>query len=300
MRQFVAWAAPGVAPMHPLVKRHALFVFTWATLAQGHHDVGHGPSEGLRNLVTMGSDPSPHQRASLLTQVSRTTSEPTLNSATVYSLLLLADIRLHQRLYVGAQLPGVLIHDDLGETKPGFGNMTLGVTVPVGSFEREGAASWALGFQMTFPTRTFTYEVDPGKQWTYSPQLRYADASGRVLWYASLLTPLEHRPAGWALDISPALGIGYGLTSGLYLTLGTQFDVRVLSVCATVDGGSESCPSGRATEMDRPLGATRGYASLGLSSDFHRHWSLFSSAQVPLLSRRDIEWAVSLGVEARF
>jgi hypothetical protein len=230
----------------------------------------------------------------------RSSDEPSLNTATTYSLSALLAFRLLPRLYMQGQFPLVLVDEDAsGEPKMGYGDTTLGVQIPVGSFRRKEAASWVLGMSVGIPTRTIRYEVDPGRQWTLSPSLRYADSFKRFLWYAQLLAPMERRPAGTAFDASPALGVGFRWTDRTTLTLGSNADIRVLTVCRTVDG-SEVCPAGRATENNRPQGSVRAYGHAGLTWDLSRSWSIFAGGQLPLTRRRDIEWSASLGLEARF
>ena len=272
---------------------------TESTDAHAHHNVGQGAGESLRNLSTLAGDLSPRQRAALMGEVSRGTEEPTLNTATTYSVSALLDIRAHRRLYLSAQFPLLFVDEDaVNGLKVGMGNTTVGLHVPVGSLQ-EGAASWVLGLNVSLPTRTFTYEADPGRQWSLTPGLRYGDTSGNFLWYGLLVSPIETRPAGTAVDVSPALGVGYRFFRTLSVTTGLNADIRALSVCATLDG-SQLCPEGRATEVNRPVGATRAYAHLGLSWEMHKNWSLFSGGQLPVTAHRDLEWAANLGLEARF
>lgn len=267
--------------------------------ASAHHNVGHGAGESLRNLNTLQGDPSPRQRAALLGQVSRGTEEPTLNTASAYSVSALVDIRLHRRLYLSAQLPLEVIDEDaVGRPKVGYGNTTVGLHTPLGRLKKD-TAHWVVGVSASLPTRTYSYQVDPGAQWSLSPGLRYGDAHKKLLWYALAVFPMESRPAGTAVDASPAAGLGYRFLPALRLTFGFNADIRVLAICNTFDG-SEFCQQGRATEVNRPLGATRAYAHGGILIDLHKRWSLFGGGQYPLTTRRDIEWTANLGVEGRF
>src|SRR5690606_17955288 len=115
---------------------------------------------------------------------------------------------------------------------------------------------YSLGLSLTVPTRTLTFESDPGRQWLLSPGFRYAHGVGKFLWYAMLLAPLEWRPAGLAIEVSPALGVGLRPLSWWTVSLGAAVDVRVATWCNNPDG-FEFCKTGRATELDRDIGATR-------------------------------------------
>jgi len=268
--------------------------------ALGHHNVGHGPSESLRVLNASGANPAPRQRAALLASVTRSTDEPALNTATTYAVSVLADIRVTERLYLNGQFPFVVVDEDsYSSSKPGYGDTNIGIQVPVGSLTQKAAASWVLSLNATMPTRTISYEADPGQQWTITPGFRYADNWKSWLWYGLLLAPVETRPAGTALDISPALGGGYRLTQAFSLTLGVSADIRALTLCKTFDG-AEICSQGRATEESRAQGTTRAYAAAAATFDLTKNWSLFSGAQAPITQHKDIEWSFSIGAEARF
>ena len=267
--------------------------------ALAHHNVGHGAGESLRNLSALAGDPSPRQRAALMGQISRGTEEPTLNTATTYGLAALIELRAHRRLYLSAQFPLLFVDEDSTDgLKVGYGNTTVGVHVPLGSLKKN-AASWVVGLNASLPTRTFSYESDPGTQWSLTPGIRHGDTFGNFLWYGLVVFPIETRPAGSAVDASPAAGIGYRFFRALSLTAGLNADIRALTICKTFDG-AELCSSGRATEVNRPLGATRVHAHVGASLDLHKKWSVFAGGQLPITARRDIEWAANLGVEARF
>lgn len=286
---------PGFSAVRLLAVAGALL----SASGHAHHEPGHTPSESLRNLTSLGGDPNPRQRVALLTQAARGTNEPTLNTATVYSISALADIRLHRRLYIGGQFPLVLADEDsTSEPKLGYGDTILGVNMPLGSLQTD-AASWVAGLNVSLPTRTIRYQSDPGKQWLVAPGLRYGDAWGPLLWYGIFVIPVETRPAGTAVDLSPAFGLGYRLFRAMTITAGVNADIRTFTVCKTFDG-SEICTDGRVTESNRHTGSTRVYAHAALSADIHRNWSVFLGGQLPLSALRDVEWAVNLGVEARF
>lgn len=264
-----------------------------------HHDVGHGASEGMRNLTTLAGNPNPRQRAALMMQVSRGTDEPTLNTATTYATSALVDIQLLRRLYLGMQLPFVVVDEDAYDgVKMGLGDTTASANLRLDSMKNR-TARFTLGVNVTAPTRTIRYETDPGKQWVVSPGLRYGGASDFLFWYGLLFFPVETRPAGTAIDVSPAAGLGVRFFKKLSLSAGLNADIRAHTICKTFDG-SEVCEEGRVTETNRPRGATRLYAHSALSLDLSKRWSLFGGVQIPLSQRRDVEWGAQAGAELRF
>lgn len=277
----------------------ALSLLLTSVPAHAHHDVGHGASEGMRNLTTLAGNPSPRQRAALLLQASRGTDEPNLNTATSYAASALVDLELLRRLYLGAQVPFVVVDEDAHDgVKTGLGDMTFSANLRLDSM-KDRMARFTLGVNFTAPTRTIRYETDPGKQWVVSPGFRYGGASGFLFWYGLLFFPIETRPAGTAVDVSPAAGLGLRFFQKLSVSAGLNADIRAHTVCKTFDG-SEVCSEGRVTESNRPTGATRLYAHTALALDLSKSWSIFAGMQAPLTERRDVEWAAQAGAEVRF
>lgn len=265
-----------------------------------HHNVGHGQSESMRSLSTIGSEPLPRQRAGLIASAVRSTSEPTLNTATTYSLSALVSLRLVERVYLLGDFPAVLIdEDETSEMKWGYGDTRVGAQWVVGELREDRSPRFTLGMGLSIPTRTFTFEVDPGRQWLVTPSLLYTDSYRSVFWFAALQLANEFRPAGYALDVSPSAAVGLQLAKPWSFTLGLTGDIRALSTCNTPTG-TELCNEGRATESNRPWGATRLYALLATSVTLSKRWSIFANGQLPVTSRKDIEWAANLGAEAVF
>lgn len=253
----------------------------------------------MRNLSTLAGNPSPRQRAALMTQISRGTEEPTLNTATTYATSALLDVRVLRRLYIGAQVPFVIVDEDSYDgVKSGLGDVTVSANYRLDSM-KERKATWTLGMNVTTPTRTIKYEADPGRQWIFSPGIRYGGAAERLFWYGLLFFPIETRPAGTAFDVSPAAGLGVRFFRKLSLSAGLNADIRALTICKTFDG-SEVCQRGRVTEQNRPHGATQMYAHTALLFDLGKKWSLFGGGQIPLTERRDVEWSAQAGAEFRF
>lgn len=266
--------------------------------AWAHHDPGHGPSEATRQLSALGTDPAPRQRFAATFDVSRSSEEPTLNRATTYALSLIGRFEVLERWVIGADLPTVVVDEAKGPKHVGLGDLRLVSQWKLGSLESR-RLSYVLGLSATLPTRTFRMSVDPGSQWGLSPSFQVAGRTGRFLGYALLMAPAEWRPAGLAVDATAALGGGLRFAPRTTFGLAALADVRVFNLCDQV-GGLQSCPEGRASESGRPVGATRLSARAALNVDWSKSWTSFLSAQLPLTTRRDVEWSVGAGTEWRF
>jgi hypothetical protein len=232
--------------------------------------------------------------------IGRSSAEPALSVQTSETVSALVDYQIGRAWFVGATLPFGLVQEDLTTgSKVGLGNLQLRGQFALSQKEGVAPTIWSLGLSFGIPTRTVTYEVDPGRQWGLTPNVRYASGRGRLLWYALMMVPWDLRPAGAAMDLSPAVGVGYRFLKGFSMSAGMSADVRLLNLCRTTEGTS-FCPDGRDTEANRPIGATRLYIVPALTLDIASQWSLLASSQIPLLPHRDIEWQFSVGVEARF
>lgn len=251
-------------------------------------------------MAQSGSDPAPRQRVALVGEAMRTTDEPSLNTATSGGLSLLGSFQLLPRLYLGAQAPLVFIDED-STTKPlelGYGDTRLNAQIALGDLN-EQRETWTLGFQLSVPTRTVRYQVDPGRQWALSPMFSYTRATERLRFFAMVITPLEIRPAGVALELSPSLGVGYQILKRLSVSTSLSADIRLLTLCTT-PRESYLCAEGRASEVERELGATRLYGGLTAWLGLSETWALFGSGQLPFTAKRDFAYGANLGLEARF
>lgn len=293
---------PSPSP-RPRASRPGPLLFALVLLGVGgpagaHHDPGHGPSEATRQLSALGTDPAPRQRVAATFDVARSSEEPTLNRATTYALSLIGRFELLERWVVGADLPTLLVNESQGPEHVGLGDVRLVSQWKLGSLEAR-RPSYALGLSATLPTRTFRMSVDPGRQWGLSPSFQVAGRRGRFLGYALLMAPAEWRPAGLALDASAALGGGVRFAPRTTFGLAALADVRLWNLCDEAEG-MRSCPDGRASEAGRPVGATRLSARAALNFDWSASWTSFLSGQLPVTTRRDVEWSVGAGTEWRF
>lgn len=278
------------------------FVSFAAAGAHAHHAPGHGPSESIRTLNGFsGRAPRAVQRALLLSEVVRSTAEPNLNAATIYTLSGLVSVQPHPWLSVGLQAPLTVVDEDAPgvATKSGYGDTRLELRLtPHG--DKLVHRVLTLGINASFPTRTVRYQVDPGPLWAFAPLVAFTRSYDQLSWQAVLLAPLEHRRAGTALDASGAFIVQYRVLRPWSWALGALVDVRAASLCALPGGGQAWCREGRVTELDRETGATRGYVTAGTGVEIAEAWTLSASVQVPVTPRRDFDLAGSVGVEGRF
>jgi hypothetical protein len=179
----------------------------------------------------------------------------------------------------------------------GYGDTRLSGSVTLGD-RKDVKRTWVVGMQLTVPTRTIKYESDPGSQWLLSPVFSFTQALEAVRFFAMVLTPVEFRPAGIAIEVSPSAGAGYQWASYWSTSMALGMDVRVASYCHRPTG-TEFCSEGRASETDREIGATRLYAGLTNWLRVSESWSTFQSVQFPLTELQDFSIGANLGFEAR-
>jgi hypothetical protein len=262
-----------------------------------HHNAGGGQGESQRKLGTLGSDAAQRSRAAIVLGASRSTSEPTLNPATNATAAAVLNLRLHSRCFAGLELPFILVAEDgADQVEAGYGDTRLGGHCVIVQ-PRPGRVALSGGVDVSLPTRTVHYSTDPGAQWVVSPNFRVTQAFERLYWFSLVHLPYEIRPAGSALELSTSLSLGYRLTESFSWVVGPSLDVRLFALCSEVDGSLSYCQGGRATEENRPTGSVRAGVHTALS---YERWSIFASGGLPLTDRRDIQWSVNSGVEARF
>jgi hypothetical protein len=270
--------------------------------ALGHHTPGHGASEGIRTLNAFaGRTPRAMQRALLLGEVVRTTAEPHLNAATIYTASAMVSLQPHPWFSAGLQAPLTHVNEDAPgvEPKSGYGDTRLELRLTPHA-DKLMHRVFTAGLNVSVPTRTVRFQVDPGPMWGLAPLAAFTRSYADWSWQAVLLAPIEHRPAGTAFEASGALLVSHRLLPPWTLALGAIADVRLASLCVSPRGDRSWCPEGRVTEQNRHNGSTRAYATAGSSVELSEDWTIALSVQAPLLKRRDFDVAGSIGLEARF
>lgn len=271
------------------------------SVAHAHHVPGHGASEGIRNLNSLGGGTGKAiNRAALLQEVSRTTTS--LNPGTVFNTSLLGEYAPHPWVSMGGQLPLLVVDEDAPgvPTKVGYGDTRLFVRLTPHA-DKLIHRVFTTVLNVSLPTRTVTFTADPGRTVIVAPTFIYSRTHPRAFWQLLGLASAERRPAGTALDVSGGGQIGLRLLkTKLSPAVGMLADLRVATFCAQVGGGTRFCPEGRSTEIDRELGSLRISTLAALTYAF-APWGLVSAnVQAPLLTKRDFDVAGSFTFQVMF
>ncbi len=270
-------------------------------LARAHHVPGHASSEGVRSINSIGSRGGRAQtRALLLGEFAHDTTS--LAPGQQYGISLLGEYAPVPAFSVGVQAPLQIIDERGADPKVGYGDTRLLFRVTPHARKLTHRVL-TLGLNASFPTRTVRSTADPGRVWVVAPNAIYTRTYARLFWQVIGVTSVEHRPAGTALDISAGAQVGLKLAKGKVSPgLGVLTDVRALTWCAEPDGAQPLCAAGesRATETDRPMGATRAAALATFSYNFARWGAVTASAQVPFTPKRDYDVGASLGFQVAF
>lgn len=273
--------------------------------AQAHHVAGHGSSEGVRNINSLGNRGGrASTRLMLLDEFLHSSGGVGRVPATRNDLSLLGEYAPLPAFSLGASLPFTVLHERPLEAAP---------RTAVGLGDARAFLRWTphadklihrtltLGLSASFPTRTVRATIDPGDTWTLSPSLLFTRTYGRGYWQLLALAAGEARPAGLALDASVGAQGGARVAQDrLALGGGVLVDVRAANWCRAVGGGLDSCLTNRPGESEREVGSTRATLLAHAAWSFHPRGSLTASVQVPVTPKRDFDVGASLGVQALF
>jgi hypothetical protein len=267
-------------------------------LARAHHVPGHGASEGVRNLNSLGGGAGQAtSRVMLLHEFSRNTTS--LNPATTFNTSLLGEYAPHPWLSFGLQAPLLVVDEDAAPRKVGYGDTRAFIRLTPHA-EKLVHRVVTTGVNMSFPSRTLRFEADPGKSWTVSPMVMFTRTHLRTYWQVMALGTVERRPAGTAIDATFSGQVGYRAWGKVGLGIGALADIRVANFCAQVGGGSEYCSGNRATETEREVGAVRLTHLTNLSYSYATWGMVSASLQLPLSPKRDFDVAGSLSAQFQF
>jgi hypothetical protein len=279
----------------------ALFVVLAPARARAHHVPGHGASESIRNLNSLGGGTGKAiNRAAILQEITRTSTS--LNPGSVFSSSLLGEYSPHAWTSFGAQLPLLVVDEDAPgvPTKLGYGDTRLFVRLTPHADKLIHRVLTTV-LNVSLPTRTLRFTADPGRTVVVAPALIYSRTHPRAFWQLLALGSYEHRPAGTAIDLSAGGQVGARLLkTKLSPSLGMLADLRVATFCAEPRGGAHFCREGRSTEIDRELGSLR-VATLAALTYAFAPWGLVSAnVQAPLLVKRDFDIAGSFTFQVMF
>lgn len=269
--------------------------------ADAHHVPGHGASEGVRNINSLGGSGGRSQtRLLLLNEIVYANlglSPSVANTSSLYGEY--APIR---GLSFAAQAPLLVIHDldGSGDTRAGYGNTRLQIRVTPHARKLIHRVLSA-GLTVSAPTRTVTLKVDPGPVTSASPFVVFTRTYDRHFWQLIGLSTIENRRAGTAIDLSFGAQGGSRVGRGrLSIGAGALFDLRIANFCAAPEGGRSFCTTSRAGESERPVGAFRALILTTLAYNIGKRWSVIGSFQGPVSPKADFTFAGSLGAQVFF
>lgn len=278
--------------------------------AWAHHVPGHGSSEGVRSINSLGNrGGSASTRILLLDEFIH--SSRGLVPAQRNELTLLGEYAPIPAFSFGAQLPFTVVaeHPTEGRDRTAVGYGDTRAYVRVTPFaDKLIHRTLTLGLTASFPTRTFRTTVDSGRSWSITPSLFFTRTYAKLYWQLLGFATTEWRPAGVALDLSVGAQVGGRMLDGkLAAGAGVLVDVRAVNGCREVDGAISYCAGNRAGEQDREVGSTRATA-IGTfawnitdpAAGKRASWSLMLSIQAPFTPRRDFDVGASLGVGVSF
>jgi len=276
----------------------AVLLLALPCTARADHVPGHGASEAVRSLNSLGGGSgAASSRVLVLQEFSR--SRRSLTPNRTYTTSLLGEYAPHRWFSFGVQIPLLVLDEDHRPARVGLGNLRVVTRVTLHA-DKLFHHVLSFGVNGTFPTRTVAFSVDPGKTWIAAPYVVFTRNYRRAFWQVFATTPIETRPAGTAIDISAAAQGGYRFWGVLTPSAGVLASVRALTWCREPDGSAALCKRGRVTEIERSMGTTLVAATFGLSWSFARWGMLAGTVQVPLTPRREFDIAGSLAFQAAF
>ncbi|HVH97326.1 MAG TPA: hypothetical protein VM869_01385 [Enhygromyxa sp.] len=268
-------------------------------VARAHHVPGHGSSEGVRSINSLGNrGGKASSRVLLLDELGwqATARTPGLRN----ELSVLGEYAPVPAFSFGAQFPFAVI-DEVGRAPVvGYGDTRAFLRfTPHADKLIHRTLTFNLG--ASFPTRTVRVSVDPGRVWSVTPSMIFTRTYGDWFWQVLGFASLETRPAGLALDLSLGGQAGGKFAGGrVALGGGVIVDARALNGCAEPDGARVICNTSRAGEVEREPGSVRATALATGSLNLSDRWSVIFSVQVPFTIKRDFDLGLSAGVQASF
>jgi hypothetical protein len=267
--------------------------------ARAHHVPGHGGSEGVRNINSLGNRGGKvRSRVMLLDELSVQASSvvPGLRN----DLSLLGEYAPVPQFSFGAQLPLAILAEEGAPVVVGYGDTRAFVRYTPHA-DKLVHRTLTFNLAASFPTRTYRTLVDPGKVWSATPSAIFTRTYGGWFWQAIALASVESRPAGVALEASVGGQAGGRLLRDrLALGGGVLVDTRAMNWCVSPSRDIAPCLHGRAGEVGREVGSTRATALATASVTLADRWSLMFGIQLPFSRKRDFDLGLSLGVQAAF
>jgi hypothetical protein len=284
-------------------RRVTLFAFWFALLgtrvASAHHVPGHGASEGVRSINSLGNRGGKAGTRVLL--LDEFAWQPTARTPGLRNdLSVLGEYAPVPAFSFGAQFPFSVLDEAGRPPVAGYGDTRAYVRVTP---HADKLIHRTLTFNLAagFPTRTYQVTVDPGRVWSVTPSMIFTRTYGEWFWQVLTFASLETRPAGLALDFSLAGQAGGKFADGrVALGGGVLVDVRGANWCARPNDARVVCTTSRPGEHLREPGSVRATALATGAINIDARWSVIFSVQVPFTVKRDFDLGLSTGVQAAF
>lgn len=279
----------------------ALLVVLAPAPARAHHVPGHGASEGVRNINSLGnSGGRAMSRLLLLNELIFANQGLSPNISNQTSLY--AEYAPIPALSIAAQAPLLVVHDLTGSSPDQIGYGDTRIQLRVTPHARKLIHRiFSVGLTASLPTRTVRFLVDPGNIVIVSPFAVFTRTYARHFWQVIGLSTIEHRPAGTAVELSVgAQGGSKLLDDKMTLGLGVLVDLRAANFCAQPRGGESFCRESRASEIEREVGTLRAVILATISYNIRPRWSVIGALQGPITPRLDFTVGASLGTQVFF
>lgn len=271
-----------------------------APAARAHHVPGHGASEGVRNINSLGGRGGRAQtRLLVLDEI--VYARGGLNPSVANTTSIFGEYAPIPALSLAVQAPFLVVHDLGGSgARVGYGDTRVQLRVTPHA-QRLIHRVVTLGLSASLPTRTLRLAVDPGPVTSIAPNILFTRTYDRQFWQLMGLAVVDRRRAGTALDLTLGGQAGTRLGDGkTTLGVGALFDLRLANFCADPSGGAAFCTTTRPGEDDRPVGAARALVLVTAARAIGRRGHILTSVQAPLTTRADFTVAGSVGAQISF
>lgn len=274
-------------------------VLLGARPAQAHHVPGHGSSEGVRSINSLGNrGGKASTRVLLLDELGWQPTSPTPGLRNELSVL--GEYAPVPAFSFGAQFPFTVIDEAGRPPIAGYGDTRAFIRYTPHA-DKLIHRTLTFNLAASFPTRTVRVSVDPGRVWSVTPSMIFTRTYGDWFWQVLSFASVEIRPAGVALDLSLGAQAGGKFAGGrVALGGGVLVDARAINWCAQPDGTRIVCIESRAGEHQREPGSLRAAALATGAINFDARWSMIFGVQVPFTVKRDFDLGLSAGVQASF
>ena len=270
-----------------------------SSTALAHHAPGHGVSEGVRTINSLGRrGASAQTRLLWLNEMSTTSTSP--SPGDTYSSSLYAEWAPWPEFSVGLQTPLLMVREFDQPIQAGYGDTRVALRYTPHA-DKLIHRVFTLGLSLSIPTRTLKLTVDPGAVWKGTLNVLFTRTYNQLFWQIMGLATIDTRPAGVGIDGGSGFQIGLRTKDKkISIGAGVLGELRLLNLCKQPQGNTLVCDGSRAGEASRDVGALRSHAVVTLAANLLKNSRIVGSVLLPLTSVADFDVATSLGWEMFF